>query len=595
MNTPNEKSLHRVLVIDDNRAIHDDYRKIFNVDATANDMAVARANLFDDAPPNLEVAQFELAFADQGQSGCELARLAVAQGIPFAVAFVDMRMPPGWDGVQTIEELWKIDPHVQVVLATAYSEQSWQQVLERIGGNNQLLILRKPFENIEVWQLAHALSQKWSAERTARDRAAALEDEVATRTVDLIRTNEDLVAEMAAGQQAIAQRLVLERRLLESQKLESLGVVASGIAHDFNNLLTAIIANASLLRDECADKPTAMGFIDQIDSASMTAAGLCHQMLAYAGKGQFEISDVEINQLIEDLFELLRSIISKKAHLRVELVPSAIYVRGDVIQLKQVIMNLVANASDALEDHPGDILITTEVIDCDRQTLDETYRALESLPGRFVRVVVRDSGSGMAPETLARIFDPFFSTKFIGRGLGLASVQGIVRGHRGALAVETNLGSGSAFSVLLPLAEHAIVAPGKAKVARSTYPQNSRILLVDDEEIVRISTHRILKALGYDSDMARNGREALEVIESNPPDFYSLIILDVTMPELSGTETLKELRKRGLTVPVILTSGFNAESIGPELNEANNVKFLRKPYELEDLRNFVADVLGPRN
>lgn len=589
-----ERPNNRVLVIDDNLSIHEDYRKIFNPDRSRDELVAARADLFDDAPASVSSIEFELVFADQGELGCAKAAAALKDGQPFAVAFVDMRMPPGWDGVQTIEELWRIDPTLQVVLATAYSDQSWEAVLERIGGNHQLLILRKPFENIEVWQIAHALCQKWKAELSARIREASLEQEVSTRTVELEQNNAHLVAEMAARQQLNAQRLVLERRLLESQKLESLGVVASGIAHDFNNLLTAVVANASLLRDDNKANPDAMECIRNIESASMTAAGLCHQMLAYAGKAQFELSDVDFTLLVQDLVELLRSVISKKCRLSVNLLNEPLLIHGDGTQLKQVVMNLVANASDALEDQVGEIDVSTQILDCDRQFFSDIFHSTDLRPGKYVALEVRDTGCGMSPEVLARVFDPFFTTKFIGRGLGLASVQGIVRSHGGAIKVTTAPKEGTTFLVMLPVSLTTVRSKIVAPLAPAIANPSGRILLVDDEDIVRSSTQRILQYLGYESTCAQDGREAIALIkEAKEP--YALVILDLTMPVMSGLETLREIRRLGSLVPVLLTSGYNAESAGPELCESNRVRFLSKPYELDTLRDMVAGFLGNRS
>ncbi|MDP2136215.1 MAG: response regulator [Candidatus Didemnitutus sp.] len=584
---------NRVLVIDDNLAIHEDYRKIFNLDRSRDELVAARADLFDDAPASVSSVEFELVFADQGELGCEKAAAALKDGQPFAVAFVDMRMPPGWDGVQTIEELWRIDPTIQVVLATAYSDQSWEAVLERIGGNHQLLILRKPFENIEVWQIAHALCQKWKAELSARIREASLEQEVSTRTVELEQNNAHLVAEMAARQQLNAQRLVLERRLLESQKLESLGVVASGIAHDFNNLLTAVVANASLLRDDNKENSGAMECIRNIESASMTAAGLCHQMLAYAGKTQFELTDVDFTLLVQDLVELLRSVISKKCRLSVNLLNEPLLIHGDGTQLKQVVMNLVANASDALEDEVGEIVISTQILDCDCQFFSDIFHSTDLRPGKYVALEVRDTGCGMSPEVLARIFDPFFTTKFIGRGLGLASVQGIVRSHGGTIKVTSVPNEGTTFLIMLPVSCSTARSKIAAPVASAIVNPSGRILLVDDEAIVRSSTQRILQFLGYESTCAQDGREAIALIkEAHEP--YALVILDLTMPVMGGLETLREIRRLGSMVPVLLTSGYNLESVGPELCESNCVRFLSKPYEIDTLRDMVAGFLGKR-
>ncbi len=282
------------------------------------------------------------------------------------------------------------------------------------------------------------------------------------------------------------EREHLKTRIQEGQKLESLGILAGGIAHDFNNILTTILGNASLTRLALSETSPAVEHIAQIEEASRRATDLCRQMLAYAGKGRFVLQRANLNQLIEDTTHLLQVSISKKAVLRFHLDRNLPAIVVDNTQIRQVLMNLVINASDAIGERSGVISISTGVVRADRTYLDRTFQAPDIPTGDYVFMEVSDTGSGMSPATQARIFEPFFTSKFTGRGLGLAAVSGIVHGHKGALKVYSEPGKGSSFKLLLPVASseaEGFTPPPHAKqvplVARGT------ILVVDDEETIQ--------------------------------------------------------------------------------------------------------------
>ncbi|MCW5548202.1 MAG: CHASE domain-containing protein [Opitutaceae bacterium] len=261
---------------------------------------------------------------------------------------------------------------------------------------------------------------------------------------------EGLVIDITARKQAEAERLALERRLLESQKLESLGLLAGGVAHDFNNLLTSIVGNAGLARLDLAEGSAADTCLKQIETAAQNAAELCQQMLAFAGKGRLSMEPTDLNQVVENLMPLVQPSLNRQVRLQQRLEPGLPSVRADASQLRQVIMNLVINASDAIGDRPGDIMVTTGRATLTRRQLEEGIIGSDMAEGPCVLLEVRDTGQGMTREVLARIFDPFFTTKFAGRGLGLAAVPGIVRSHGGALQVSSTPGQGTTFRLYLP-------------------------------------------------------------------------------------------------------------------------------------------------
>ena len=520
----------------------------------------------------------------------ELVREAAAGRRPVAITIFCCDRVPDDAAVEQLEMFWRADPAVQLIVAAGAESAAWREHLRPLAERQPFVILDEGNAHVDVGQFIRLLAQRWRVDCRARRQAARLEEKLAERGAELERINDHLQVEMAARQQVIAERVELERLLLESQKLESLGVVASGIAHDFNNLLTAILTNASLLRDESEISAGALESLDQIQSATLTAAGLCQQMLAYAGKGTFHLAEVDFNVLMRQTVELLRSVVSKKARLEVSLCDGALFASADSTQLKQVVINLVANASDALDDKPGDIRIATT---CERYTsvnLEKEYRTAGLAGGDYIHLIVSDTGCGMTPETITRAFDPFFTTKFIGRGLGLSAVRGIVRGHHGALRVESTLGRGTTFHVLLPcIPAVEAVAPPPVEHARPGL--KGRILIVDDEAIVRKSAQKILGRQGYVTVLVDNGQQALDVLRAEASGF-DLVLLDLTMPELNGAETLREMRRSGFNLPVILTSGYSSASLPDEVRNDAAVEFLAKPFGLSDLHEKVAAVIG---
>ncbi len=385
------------------------------------------------------------------------------------------------------------------------------------------------------------------------------------------------------------QRLTLERKLLDSQKLESLGILAGGIAHDFNNLLTAIMGNASLAQMQMPESFPARQNIANIEKTSIRAAGLCRQMLAYSGRGQFVVQDVALNSLIEETAQLLNVSINKKITLKFNLASNLPAIKADPSQIQQVIMNLVINASEAIGDNSGVINITTGVVNADQDYLSKTYLA-PSLPGGdYVFLEVSDTGSGMTHEVKAKIFDPFFTTKFTGRGLGLAAVLGIVRGHKGSLKVYSEPGHGSAFKLLLPC-NGAKIPSQKTVTASSSWRGQGTILVVDDEESVRIVTTRMLESFGFSVLKACDGREGVETFRKNSTDIQA-VVLDMTMPRLNGDEAFREIRRINPGARVLLMSGYNEQDATDRFAGKGLAGFLQKPFRPDDLRDKLRTIL----
>ena len=380
----------------------------------------------------------------------------------------------------------------------------------------------------------------------------------------------------------------LQEQLLQSQKLDSLGVLAGGIAHDFNNLLVGILGNASMALADISPESPLRETLEGIEVAALRAGELTNQMLAYAGKGRFVIEPLDLNALVEEMAHLLEASITKKAVLRFDLGPSLPAVDGDGTQLRQLVMNLITNASDALGSEAGALEVRTRTLD--EPQLWELGSSPESeIPdGPVVMLEISDTGCGMDPSTLSRIFDPFFTTKFTGRGLGLAAALGIVRGHRGRIDVRSEPGDGTCFQVLLPASERKLL-PAASPAAPSVRPPAVRgtILVADDEEVVRSMARRILEQAGFDVLTAADGRDAVEYFREHAAD-VSAVLLDLTMPRLGGEEALRVLRQIRPGVRVVITSGYSESDIATRFEGQDLDGFLQKPFRPADLVECIA-------
>jgi signal transduction histidine kinase/CheY-like chemotaxis protein len=387
------------------------------------------------------------------------------------------------------------------------------------------------------------------------------------------------------------RRREMDRKLQDTQKLESLGVLAGGIAHDFNNLLTGILGNASLARLELPGHSSMQPHLEQIEAAAHRAADLCQQMLAYSGKGRFVVQQLDLNELIRHTTHLLTISISKKCVLHFNLAPTLPSITADATQLRQIIMNLVINASEAIGERSGVIALSSGITRVDADYLATMLHPAELVPGEYVFLEVSDNGSGMDAATLKKIFDPFFTTKFTGRGLGLAAVLGIVRGHKGALKVYSEVGRGTTFKLFLPRAEGTGEAAKAATPATDTaWRGHGLVLIVDDEEPVRSVASRMLQALGFTTELAVDGREGMEKYRQDPSR-YQLVLLDLTMPHMDGEETFRQLRHLNPGVKVLLMSGYNQQEAVGRFTGKGLAGFVQKPFEIERLIAAVRQVL----
>jgi two-component system CheB/CheR fusion protein len=384
----------------------------------------------------------------------------------------------------------------------------------------------------------------------------------------------------------LTDRRKFERDLQHTAKLESLGLLAGGIAHDFNNLLTGILGNASLMYSELAVGDPKRVYVRDITTAADRAAQLTRQMLAYAGKGPLVRQRINVVEFLRDTLPLINTSIPKTIEVVLNLDENTPEVEADAGQLQQIVMNLIINGAEAIGRHrPGRIEIRSNSIMLAKDDIRENYSIDQLVPGAYVSFEVRDTGSGMDEETKSRIFDPFFTTKFTGRGLGLAAVQGIVRGHGGAVRVYSTPGKGSTFRVLLPASPHRKTEPiAPVDGHHSVHP--STILVVDDEELVRNIARQTLEREGHKVITAVNGKEGLEAFQAHK-DKIGLVLLDVLMPVMGGEEMLKAIRDLRADIPIVLMSGFEEEEIVRRLGQQMIAAFVQKPFTYQSLLEVV--------
>jgi PAS domain S-box-containing protein len=409
------------------------------------------------------------------------------------------------------------------------------------------------------------------------------------------------VIDVTARIHALEEKRELERQLLQAQKLESLGLLAGGVAHDFNNLLTGILGQTNLAQlaiqhavtsaQSWSEKPgeparfvepslsgslAVAEHLREIETLTLRAAELTRQLLAYTGQGQLVVEPLDLGELAGSMLGMLRVLVGKNVTLELDVAPELAPVRGDRTQLQQIVMNLVTNGADALGESAGTVRISV------RDAIGERWSGEPGLPstrGTHVVLEVEDDGCGMDEEARTRLFEPFFTTKERGRGLGLAAVLGIVRGHDGEIRLRSEPGRGTRFLLVFPACAEPAVRPAQRPIAR-TWRGDGLALVVDDEPAVRQAACAMLVHLGFTTVVAEHGAAALALLEERG-DSVSVVLLDRAMPVMNGAETLRILRERHPKLRVLMTSGFD---VGAPLALGPHERFLAKPYRLAELR-----------
>lgn len=707
MSIPNNR---RILVIDDHEAIHQDFRKIFKSSSgPTSALKSFEASLFGTSskPAVNHRPTFEIDSAHQGQEALAMVVRAAAEGRPYAMAFMDVRMPPGWDGIETTARIWEQYPDLQVVLCTAFSDYSWDQMLEQLGHSDRLVILKKPFDNIEVLQLASSLSEKWQLLQQAKRRLDDLEQAVAERTRQLETTNQklrresderelaaqnlraiqeklnrllatspvviyaytvdgqtlvpswvsenitqilgyavadwfqpgwgihdlgienrqqqeaDLQSLFANGQSSreyrfrakdgttrwlrderklicdatgepmqivgaytdVTERRQLEEQLRQSQKMEAIGQLAGGVAHDFNNLLTVIGGYTQMLLSDETLLVKTKDSLTRIAWASDRAADLTRRLLTYGRKQVMQPQQLDVAELIQEVGKMLQRLLGEHITLKIDGHQPGLTLLADRTMMEQIIMNLSVNARDAMPAG-GTLTIQTQALEV---SSERVRGKLGVSPGRFVCLTVADTGGGIPPEVLPHIFEPFYTTKDVGQGtgLGLATVDGIVKSHRGWIEVETHPGQGTRFHIFIPTssAPKTVAPPTAAEInpARST----ETILLVEDESSLRRLGRSILEKRGHRVLEAASGVEALGIWRDHA-DKIDLLFTDMVMPQgLTGGKLAAKLQAEKPNLKVLFTSGYSTELLEDGCVLRDGMNFLPKPFSPQSLATAV--------
>ncbi len=690
----NDQEAVRILSIDDTPEMHEVYQKILISDeATARQMAGAGAEIEGGPMPPSGLPTFTLDCASQGREALEMVIQARRAGRPYAVAFVDMRMPPGWDGVETIEQLWKAEPALEVVICTAFIDFSADDIVRRLRRTDQVLLLKKPFDGIEVRLLAFALAEKWRLAREAQSHFDNLEALIKARTreleqsISLIKSSEnqyrllfesnptpiytfdlETLAFLAVNDAAVlhygyskndflkmtlrdialpeeipafldklskwtpgtaysgvwrhrtkngklaemeitshplgtqkrwlslavdvTERLNLEAQLRQAQKMESVGQLAGGIAHDFNNLLTVINGHAGLIMTGEKLGAKATESLKEISEAGKRASALTRQLMTFSRKQELVLQAVDLNGIVNNVTKMLRRILGEDVALQVDFAPGLPPIKADLGMVEQVLLNLAVNSRDAMP-RGGQLRIATACVTIDAAGARQNP---EATPGRFVRLTFSDTGCGIAPENLGRIFEPFFTTKELdrGTGLGLATVYGIIKQHRGWIEVTSRVGEGTAFQIFFPASADKSGAlpltPGEQNVMGGT----ETILVVEDEAPLLKLMHHILESYGYKVLESSNGKTALEIWERHKTKI-DLLLTDLILPDgMAGPELAKILQAAKPALKVLYTSGYNTERLAKEFPPGTRVNFVQKPFHARKLAEVVYACLNSK-
>jgi len=462
--------------------------------------------------------------------------------------------------------------------------------------------LRHPDDRLRVAEISKSIADGQTTEfvieqrllhkdgqyRSILSRGSAVRDDEG-RLTRVIGTNTDITEQKRAEE----ERSAMAARLQQAQRLESLGVLAGGVAHDFSNLLTGLLGNLSLARRRLHQASPAQPYLQRAESAASQAAELAESMLAYSGQGLIELAPVDLAELLTDTVDMAATALPEGVTLVPELPADLPPIQGEAAQLRAVVQNLIRNAAEAIGETTGTITVGADVIAADRPRLAQTYVDDDLPEGRYLCLRVSDTGSGMDAQVLARVFDPFFSTKSYGRGLGLPSSLGVVRAHRGAIQVHSEPGRGATFEVLLPIAPEAVGAPelGAPPPSPPDDPCTGAVLLAEDEALVRAVAAAALEEAGFTVLQAADGSEALHLFQEHPDEIRA-VLLDLAMPHADGMKVLGEVRRQRPGLPVIVASAYNGDDAVARLRESGPARFIRKPYRPEELVAGLREILS---
>ncbi|MCP4007015.1 MAG: response regulator [bacterium] len=565
MSEPDTELNRRILIVDDNESIHRDYRRVLETDDSSHEIEEMEAELFGEpSKPSFHMRSFELDSAYQGQQAIEMVSQSLLNANPYALAFVDMRMPPGLDGLQTISALWEIDPEILIVICTAYSDYEWSEMREVLGGTDKVLILKKPFDNVEVLQLASTLAEKWKLARQANLNTAELESKVQIRTREIERTRDDLIE---------ANRELEEARSEAENANRAKSEFLANMSHEIRTPMNGVLGMVSLLRDTTLTR-SQCDYVETLTHSADSLLTLINDILDFskieAGKLRFEPIPFDLRASVEEVADLMcPKAVENGIELIVRYAPDMPRdLIGDPARIRQIVTNLVSNAIKFT--HSGHVLIDVSPIS--QESDHVTFR-----------LKIEDTGIGIGEENLGRIFEEFTQAeasttrRYGGTGLGLAIVSRLIGLMGGSVHVESTSGQGSCFWIELTLR----LSDSKRGTLPSSALQGLRALIVDQYQVNRQVISEQLRAMGLEAEVANSGERALEMLEQAQLNEmpFQIALIDHVLPAMNGEMLAQHIKNNASFEDLVLVLFASAGRTGDaqRMKEAGFAAYLTKP------------------
>ena len=558
----------RILVIDDDREIWKAYTLILEPKIPQPGSVKEQMDqlLGSKESERHHDAPYQVSYAGQGKEGFTQVEKALAEHAPFAVAFIDVRMPPGWDGMKTASRIRQLDQNIEIVIVTAYSDRSCEEIIREVGSPDKLLFIRKPFDPEELKQLAVSLTEKWNIAR--REEAQRLE----------------LQEKIIALKNSQQQQQTLQKKLLQAQKMEAIGLMAGGVAHDLNNILSGLVSYPELILMKLPPNSDLRKYVEAVRAAGLRASTVVADMLTVARGVAMAREPADLNQLIVEYLDSPEALELKRRYPNITFAMSPSKTKAIIscsqVHIKKCVMNLLHNAAEAILGS-GRVSISTRITEAEHGATGNGSVLLQ----------IADTGPGITAGDLERIFEPFFTKKELGRsgtGLGLAVVWNCVQNHEGTIDVESN-GEGTIFSLTFPTSDQMPIQ-AQEPVSINKLKGNGTILVVDDDEQQRHIFLNLLQQLGYTVKTVASGEEAIDLLQSEEVD---LILLDMIMdPGINGYQTYKQIIKIHPQQKALVISGFSESQDVQQTLALGAGGFIRKPYTIEKLGQKVLEILA---